>query len=183
MLLWHLGATIALTRYAFRDERMDLRFLMLGAVLPDLIDTPLGLIFYEALQSVRLFSHSLVLAGLLMTWIVLATRRGRPRKRWMPIAIGVLIHLFLDAMWADPETLWWPVLGLEFSPAAAMTAGDLVTDTISNLWVWLGEAAGLVYLVVLARRSDLGAAEARREFFSTGRVSAAIGISGPPSEP
>ncbi|NND04000.1 MAG: hypothetical protein HKN91_14560, partial [Acidimicrobiia bacterium] len=72
MLLWHLGATTALTRYAFRDERMDLRFLLLGAVLPDLIDTPIGLIFYNSLHSVRLFTHSLVLAGLLMTWIVLA---------------------------------------------------------------------------------------------------------------
>ena len=35
MLFWHLGATVALVRYSFRDDRMDLRFLMLGAVLPD----------------------------------------------------------------------------------------------------------------------------------------------------
>ena len=43
MLFWHVGGTIALVRYTVRDERMDLRFLILGAVLPDLIDTPIGL--------------------------------------------------------------------------------------------------------------------------------------------
>lgn len=183
MLLWHVGATTALTRYAFRDERMDLRFLLLGAVLPDIIDTPIGLLFFESLQSVRLFTHSLVLAGLLMSWIVLATRRGRPRKRWMPIAIGVLIHLFLDAMWADPETLWWPILGLDFSPAAATSPADLIGDVLGNAWVWLGEAAGLLYLVTLGRRSGLGSQEARRELYNSGRVSAPIGLSGwPPAD-
>jgi hypothetical protein len=42
MLFWHLGASIAVARYTFRDERMDLRFLALGALLPDIIDTPVG---------------------------------------------------------------------------------------------------------------------------------------------
>ncbi len=178
MLLWHLGATTALTRYTFRDERMDLRFLMLGAVLPDLIDTPIGLIFYESLRSVRLFTHSLVLAGLLMTWIVLATRRGRPRKRWMPIAIGVLIHLFLDAMWADPETLWWPILGFDFSSNAATSAAELARGVFSNPWVWGGEVAGVAYLATLGYRSGFADRRARREFFATGVVSAPIGLSG-----
>jgi len=27
MLFWHVGATIAFVRYAFRDQNMDLRFL------------------------------------------------------------------------------------------------------------------------------------------------------------
>jgi len=41
MLFWHVGATIAFVRYTFRDKAMDLRFLALGAILPDLIDTPI----------------------------------------------------------------------------------------------------------------------------------------------
>ena len=177
MLLWHLGATTALTRYAFRDERMDLRFLMLGAILPDLIDTPIGLLFFDSLQSVRLVAHSLVLAAILMTWIVLATRRGRPRKRWMPIAIGVLIHLFLDAMWADPESLWWPFLGFEFASVEAAAASDYVVDVLGNVWAWIGELVGLGYLTILARRSNLSSPEARRSFLATGRVTAPIGFS------
>lgn len=175
MLFWHLGGTIAAIRYAFRDERMDLRYLMFGAVLPDIVDTPIGLIAYETLGAVRLAGHSLLVAGGVMVAVVVATRRGRPRKRWMPLAIGMLVHLFLDAMWADPETLWWPFLGFDFSPAAADGAATYVSAVLGEWRVWALEAVGLVYLVVLARRSGLGTAAARREFRDTGRVSAPIG--------
>ncbi len=64
MLFWHVGATIALIRYAFRDEAMDLRFLALGAVLPDLLDTPIGFVFWSTFGSVRLAAHSLLFATL-----------------------------------------------------------------------------------------------------------------------
>ena len=174
MLFWHAGATVAITRYAFRDDRMDLRFLVLGALLPDLVDTPIGLAFYGALGSVRLVAHSLLAAGLVMTIVVLRTRRGRPRKRWMPLAIGMLLHLFLDAMWSDPETLWWPFLGLEFSPAGQATAGAYLTSILSDWRMWALEAIGLLYLVVLARRAHLERPEARTQLLATGTVDAPI---------
>ncbi|MCP3974998.1 MAG: metal-dependent hydrolase [bacterium] len=175
MFFWHVAATIAITRYSFRDERMDLRFLILGAVLPDLIDTPLGLAGFSRLESVRLISHSLLFAGIAMMWIVLATRRGRPRKKWMPIAIGILIHLFLDTMWANPETLWWPVLGGSFTPDGASSAGDYVAAVLQDPWVWLGEAVGFTYLAVMARRAGLGQGTSRRLFRETGQINVPIG--------
>ena len=135
MILWHLGATIALSRYTFRDERMDLRFLAFGALLPDLIDTPSGLIGFSIFGAMRLFGHSLLFAGVIMAAILFTTRRGRPRKKWMPVAIGVLIHLFLDAMWASPETLWWPFLGLDFTPAGAADVAEYMGNVIGNSWV------------------------------------------------
>lgn len=174
MLFWHTGATIAIARYTFRDDRMDLRMLVLGALLPDLIDTPLGLIFYRQLGTVRLFSHSLLLAGAVMVAVVLATRRGRPRKFWMPIAIGLLLHLLLDAMWLDPETLWWPLLGWSFTPAGPATAMSYVGSVLTDWRVWLGEAIGLGYLLYLARAAHLGAREPRRRLYSTGRVDVPI---------
>ena len=174
MLLWHLGGTIALIRYAFRDERMDLRFLALGALLPDLIDTPLGLVAFSATGSVRLVGHSLLLAGGAMVAVVLATRRGRPRKRWMPLAIGMLVHLFLDAMWADPETLWWPFLGIEFSQAGAVSVGGYVADVLTDWWVWVLEALGAAYLVILGRRGRLATHDARSRLWSTGRIDVPI---------
>ena len=45
MLFWHLGATMWLFRWIFRDPKVDVRFLLLGAILPDLIDLPLGTLF------------------------------------------------------------------------------------------------------------------------------------------
>jgi len=176
MLFWHVAATTAIARYTFRDEKMDLRFLALGAILPDVLDTPIGLIWFQSLGAVRLAAHSLLFAGIIMTWIVLATRRGRPRKKWMPVAIGVLIHLFLDAMWAGPETLWWPILGLEFTPHGATSASGYLSDVVADVWVWAGEVLGAGYLAWLTRRSGLATAEARRNFFRTGRVTAPIGF-------
>ena len=177
MLFWHVAATTAIARYTFRDEKMDLRFLALGAILPDVLDTPIGLTWFSSLGAVRLAAHSLLFAGIVMTWIVLATRRGRPRKKWMPVAIGVLIHLFLDAMWASPETLWWPLLGFEFTAHNATSASGYVSDVVSSVWVWAGEIVGVGYVVWLAKRAGLATPEARREFYKTGRVEAPIGLS------
>ena len=175
MLFWHLGGTTALIRYAFRDERMDLRFLMAGAVLADLIDTPVGLLFWESLRNVRLLGHSLVFATVVMVAVLLATRRGRPRKRWMPVAVGVLVHLVLDAMWRQPETLWWPFLGWDFTQRSYETAGAYVAAILGDWRTWAFEAVGLAYLAYLFGRARLFDPVARREFLRTGRVDVPIG--------
>lgn len=176
MLFWHVGGTVAVIRYAFRDERMDLRFLALGAVLPDLVDTPIGLLTYRATGGVRLVGHTLLFSIAVLAVVLTTTRRGRPRKRWMPLAVGVLVHLILDAMWLDPETLWWPLLGTGFSPGGAASAGDYVADVLGDWRVWALEAIGLVYLVLLGHRAGLGAPAARRRLVSTGTVAAPIGL-------
>ncbi len=175
MIFWHLGATTAVVRYTFRDERMDLRMLALGALLPDLVDTPVGAAFYASLQSVRLVGHTLLASALAMVLVLLNTRRGRPRKRWMPVAVGMLVHLVLDGMWNDPETLWWPLLGWGFTPSGPATFGALVVTVLTDWRVWALEAVGLIYLVGLARRSGLAHRSAREDFLATGRLSAPIG--------
>ena len=175
MLFWHVGATIAFVRYAFRDEAMDLRFLAIGAILPDLIDTPIGFAYWSTFRSVRLASHTILFATILLVVVMAATRRGRPRKRWMPLAIGVLIHLVLDGMWRSPETLWWPFLGWEFDATTFSTTWAYLEWLLTDVRTWALEAVGLVYLVVLARRSDLGDPNARKALLRTGRVSAPIG--------
>ena len=175
MLFWHVGATIAFTRYAFRDEAMDLRFLAFGAILPDLIDSPIGLVFWSQFQSVRLAAHTLMFAALLLAAVMAATRRGRPRKRWMPLAIGVLLHLVLDGMWRFPSTLWWPFLGWEFDATSFATVGAYLEWLLTDLRTWVLEAVGLAYLATLAHRSDLSDSDARRLLVTTGRVQAPIG--------
>ena len=166
---------MAAIRYAFRDPRMDLRFLMLGAILPGLIDTPVGLFGWDRFGNLRLYAHTLVFGAALMVVVLVTTRRGRPRKRWMPVAVGVLMHLVLDAMWRQPETLWWPFLGWELSRTGFATAGEYVRSVVTDWRTWALEAVGLAYLVVLGVRSGLADAEARRGFLSTGVVTAPIG--------
>ncbi|MEN8239218.1 MAG: metal-dependent hydrolase [Actinomycetota bacterium] len=174
MIFWHVGATVAFIRYAFRDEAMDLRFLALGALLPDLIDTPAGIVAWSSLGSVRLISHGILFGSFVMVAVLIFTRRGPVRKRWMLLATGVLLHLLLDTMWNSPESLWWPFLGTGFTATGFTTYGAYAIDVLTNPVMWVGEALGLVYLVVLARRADLTDPAARRTLWRTGVVSASI---------
>ena len=153
---------------------MDLRLLLVGALLPDLIDTPVGLVFYDDFGGVRLFSHTILFASFVMLAVVVLTRRGRPRKRWMPLAIGILTHLVLDAMWADPESLWWPFLGTDFATSGFGSAGALVTATLSDWRVWALEAVGGAYIFYLAHRGRLAAPGELAKFLRTGRIAVPI---------
>ncbi|VAV94113.1 hypothetical protein MNBD_ACTINO01-489 [hydrothermal vent metagenome] len=174
MLFWHVGATIAFVRYAFRDQNMDLRFLAFGAILPDVIDTPIGAIGWSSFQTVRLWSHGIAAASLAMVAVLVFTRRGPSRKRWMLLAVGVMMHLLLDVMWNEPATLWWPFLGSGFTATGVPTFAGFVIDVLRNPVMWVGEAVGLGYLVVLWRRAGLSDREARKALVRTGTVSAAI---------
>ena len=174
MIFWHVGATVAFIRYAFRDDAMDLRFLALGALLPDLIDTPIGIVGWSSFGAVRLASHGIAFGSLVMVAVLIFTRRGPARKRWMLLATGVLLHLLLDAMWNLPETLWWPFLGTQVSGTGFPTYGAYLEDLLTNPIMWAGETLGLIYLVVLARRSGLADRAARRTLWRTGVSSARI---------
>ena len=175
MFFWHVGATILFVRYAFRDEAMDLRYLAVGAVLPNLIDLPVAVTMWSSWEAPRLVAHSLLFGSVLMAFVLVVTSRGITRKRWMLVAIGVLMHLALDAMWADPNTLWWPFLGWEFTHMGMSTFNEYATSVLSDPWMWAGEIVGLAYLAFLWRSSGLSDPEARKTFWSTGRVTAPIG--------
>lgn len=175
MLFWHVGATIAFIRYAFRDPAMDLRYLAVGAVAADLIDLPIGAFFWDLFQTPRLAAHSLLVPAAAMIGVLLFTARtGEARKPWMLLAVGMLLHLLLDAMWRSPETLWWPFLGTEFTPTGIEAFADYVSEVLSNPMVWVGEAVGLGYLIMLWRRSGLSSSRARSVLWRTGIVSGRI---------
>ncbi len=154
---------------------MDLRFLALGALLPNIIDMPVAVVMWSSWQAPRLWSHSFLFGSLVMVVVLVATSRGPRRKQWMLVATGVLVHLGLDSMWLDPQTLWWPFLGWEFTETAYATFGAYVGGVLADPWMWIGELVGFVYLIYLGRASGLGDRRARRMLFSTGRVSAPIG--------
>lgn len=164
MLFWHLGGSLFLFRYLFRDPAVDVRFLMAGAVLPDLLDKPTGLIFFG---TARVFGHTLVFFAALLTAVLLLTRRGKPsRRRWMALAVGVMFHLLLDGMWTLRDTLLWPFFGWEF-PAG------VPNDWTTFRWSLLAqEVAGLAYLLWLWRRYNLSDPTRRRNLLKTGVIPA-----------
>lgn len=177
MIFWHVGGTLALTRYTFRDAAMDVRLLVVGALLPDLIDKPLGrIVFQGRYDSGRLWGHTLLFSAVLLAVIVVVTKRGSPARRtWIPLAIGSLLHLFLDGMWLHPETLLWPALGTAFSPAPSATFWEALLATATDPLTIGMEVIGLTYLVWLWRRADLGDSQRRRQVLTSGDLGVPIG--------
>lgn len=171
MILWHLGLTTLAVRYVYRDPAMDLRWVLVGSVLPDVIDKPLGsILFNDHFQAHRLFAHALVFPVILLFLALALTRRGSALRRGLiGLVIGALFHLVLDAAWADPEAFFWPFFGWDFPAADPSAFGPLLKEMVSSPLVWAGEAAGAAYLAYLWRihLSDRGAF---RAFLRTGTI-------------
>jgi hypothetical protein len=143
MIAWHLGGAIFLFRWIFRDPRGDVRFLALGALLPDLIDLPLGLWVYASTEAV---AHSLLLPGLYLLAVLAATRRGGLRTSLITVGVGWLFHLLLDGAWTDGRVFLWPLFGFDFPESPQPFWSGLWDRTMGDLWRWGKEVAGLLYL-------------------------------------
>lgn len=128
-------------------SRIDLRLLLIGSLLPDIIDKPIGLYFFrETFSNGRIFCHTLL-------FLILVTVAGlyfyrHHNKTWLlAFSFGILTHLILDQMWYTPRTLLWPLLGLNFeridlSSWAANIFHALLTDPA----VYIPELVGVVIL-------------------------------------
>ena len=95
-------------------ERMDLRVLAIGSMLPDIIDKPLGnFIFRSTFENGRIFAHTLLfLIAISAAGILLYKRKG---SIWLiTLAFGSVMHLIEDDIWNMPRTLLWPFMGITF---------------------------------------------------------------------
>lgn len=151
MILWHLGATTLAVRYVYRDPAMDLRWVWLGAVLPDLIDKPLGaVLFNDYFGTHRLLAHAVIFPVVFFFGVlVLTRRRSGMRKALIGLVIGALFHLVLDAAWAEPEAFLWPLFGWTFPATDPSALGPLLRDMARDPRVWVAEAFGAAYLAYL----------------------------------
>jgi inner membrane protein len=171
MFFWHLGANLWLFRWIFRDPKVDVRFLLLGAILPDLIDMPIGTIFLtDRFSTGELWFHSLLLPTIYMSAVLVATRRGRRRRAWMALGVGWLFHLLLDGMWVSQEVLFWPLFGWEI-PAGDAPYWPLAWErALSDPWRWVKELVGLSYLTWLWFALGLQGKERRHSVVESGRL-------------
>lgn len=171
MLFWHIGATLWLFRWIFRDPKVDVRFLLVGAILPDLVDLPVGtLILADRYSRGELWLHSLLLPTLYMSLVLLATRRGRRRRAWMALGIGWLLHLLVDGMWTSQDVFLWPFFGQEI-PSGDTPFWALAWDrATSDPWRWVKEALGVAYLIWLWVALGMSSRDRRHKTFATGRL-------------
>lgn len=139
---------------------LDIRLLLLGSMLPDIIDKPVGdFIFRSTFHNGRIFSHTLVF--LLMFLILGLWLYWKRKKTWLlALAVGVLSHLILDFMWLSPQTLFWPLYGWRFPGINdSDILGTWLTSLIREPTAYIPEIVGLVIVAcygfwLLRRRSS-----------------------------
>ncbi len=122
-------------------DAIDYRLVALGALLPDLVDKPLGrLIFRDALDgNGHVFAHTLLFALVfLVPGAFLLRRAGDPRL--LSVGVAVLTHLLSDPVTHAPENLFWPLLGWQFSKVTLLRPWATVLTEV---------AAGLIILMVV----------------------------------
>lgn len=171
MLFWHLGMTCAIVFFALGARRIDYRVVLLGAVISDLIDKPIGRLFFaDRFETGRLYGHTLLVATVLLLAIQL-TLRGATARRWFILPICMLIHQVLDGMWNEPITWFWPLFGTTFPPDPE--AGywlQVLTRPFDHPWEMVKEVVGIGLLVYLGRAYRLHEPELRRRFVREGRL-------------
>ncbi len=129
--------------------RMDLRVFLVGALLPDLIDKPLGRILYGTFGC-RAFGHSLLFL-LIVALAGLGLYRLRHQTALLALGLGALSHLLLDGMFLDGQTLLWPALGLSFPTVATGNwERAMVDELFASPQIYLTELAGMAILAYLA---------------------------------
>ena len=127
---------------------IDIRILIIGSLLPDIIDKPVGQYFFrETFANGRIFAHTLMFT-VLITAIGLLLYKLRHKVWMLTLAAGTFVHLVLDQMWHMPVTLFWPFLGFTFERAD-------ITDWLQNIFqdllsvpaIYLPELVGVVVLL------------------------------------
>lgn len=166
MIAWQAGATLFLFRWIFRDPRVDVRFLVAGALIPDAIDIVLGTVVL-GLSTGEAWAHSLLAPTMVTAAILLTTRRGRRRRAWMALAVGMYLHLLIDGMWATTEVFLWPLFGPIPHGTGPYWQGAL-DRALADPWRWVREIAGIAYLAWLWAASGLGSQDRRRRLLRTG---------------
>jgi membrane-bound metal-dependent hydrolase YbcI (DUF457 family) len=177
VFFWYLGAGSVLLLITLGPRRIDYRLALLALVLP-LADIPVRLLaFSHSRLGVHLYFHTFAFA-LVLALAVQFGLRGARARRWFVLPMGVVAHLLLAGMLADPVGLFWPLLGTRFSrlPAGASLVAQILP--LSG-WSIVRELAGLAALVYIAFAFRLNQPGPRREFLTRGTLSARRREEGP----
>jgi hypothetical protein len=154
MVLWFVATAVAVVWKVFGDRNFDYRLLVVGSLLPDMIDIAGG--------QVR-WAHSLVVSVGTLSAVMVASAGRKPwRKLLLPLPIGMLLHLVFDGVVANSELFWWPFLG---------SWGNAEVPAFERGW-WgvVLEAIGAALAAWMWRRFGLSHGDRRARFVHTGRL-------------
>ena len=139
-------------RFSFQG-RIDYRLVLLGSMLPDIIDKPIGQLFFQDFFSNgRIFCHTLLFV-LLITLIGLYLYLRHKRSGMLVISSCSMGHLILDGMWREPVIFLWPAYGWTF-PKTDLTnwLPNILHALLTNPGIFIPEYIGGVILITFALR-------------------------------
>lgn len=152
MVLWYAAPAILGAWVVLRDPRFDYRLAAVGALIPDVLDAPLGQ---------RATAHTLLFAVGALTAIMVATvRRRELRSRLLALPVGLLLHLVLHGVVGRGALLYWPLLGDWGRLSLVPRPGVAVVQ----------EIVGLAVAARIWSQFGLRDAARRRAFVRTGRL-------------
>ncbi len=146
---------------------IDYRAVLLGSMLPDILDKPTWLFaFGDLFPTGRGYGHSLLFNLILLIGALVLLRY---RRSWLlTISFSSLSHLLLDEIWNDPVVLLWPLLGALPKSETAGWYCYIIKALFSDPSVYIPEIAGFAILLLLASR--LVTRKELADFIKTGAI-------------
>ncbi len=142
---------------------VDFRLVLLGSILPDLIDKPLGAILH---LEARLWAHSLLFLAVILAASLVPVLRG---LRW--VGFGDAVHLLVDLIWQQPQVMLWPLLGVAFpAETTPQSIGSYLHILLTDPYVQFGEIVGSIILISMAWYYGLFSWTALKRFLKDGRL-------------
>lgn len=148
LLLCHLftGLMVGLVLYKLTGQRWAVFICGLGALLPDIVDKPLGhIILQGTLDNGRLFAHGLLYLGLI-TVVALIYFRSKGSYLLLALALGVLLHQLADSMFFDNVGWFWPIFGPYVPEHFPDYFSRSIMIEISSFYEWVFGAFSLIII-------------------------------------
>ncbi len=151
LLFGHIGLTLGIFYFIsiLTKRKFSYPLIIVGSILPDLIDKPLGRIILP-LGSGRLIGHTLVF---LLILIIIGLSLISIGLYWqmLTLALADALHLIEDRMWEQPAILLWPLLG-GFQFHKAISINDYILGLLQGFHpsfsiTFISEVAGFVILM------------------------------------
>ncbi len=141
-------------RIISRAGAIDYRMVVIGSLLPDIIDKPAWFLANTVTSrpylSGRDYVHTLLFNLVLLAggFILL-----RYRKSWLLVpSLGSFAHLILDQLWQSPAVLLWPLLGPLVREETAGWLPGTLQALFSQPEVYVPEIIGLIIIALFACR-------------------------------
>ena len=152
MLFWFVATAVLSVYFVFNDPRFDYRLLLVGALLPDVLDIPFGR---------AAWAHSVTVSVAVLALVMVVTAGRKPiRRLLLGLPIGMLMHLVWDGAFTLTTSFWWPFSG-DWGSAAVPSVGR-------GWWNIPLELVGVLLVRHWWRRFGLAEASRRTDFTRSG---------------